>query len=438
MPGGTSPEAQRNLRGLFTLGVAGSLSDGQLLDRFVDRRGEAAEDAFAALVERHGPMVLGVCRRVLNHSQEAEDAFQATFLVLARKAATIARRETLASWLYGVALRTARDARGRASRRKAREEKVVPATHFDPARDELMSELRSILDEELARLPDRFRAALLLCELEGLSRRDASMRLGIAEGTLSSRLARAKVMLRDRLSRRGLFATTAGLTAALVKEAQAAAVPVTLAESTSRAAALSAAGCSLAGLVPASGVSLSEEVLRIMLISKIKGIVLGCVAVGAIVTGAVVAQDPPPARVDPAASGVVARASSAEDRDRLRAVETKLDRILEALGKPDGTMSSRKTQTTAEARPESSEATSLGPGVSPEVPPLASLSGSLNTAPDRLVTLERRLADVELRLAWLERQLLTASNPPPRTQGVPSTPGIPASAGTTTSAPAKP
>ena len=135
-------------------------------------------------------MVLGVCRRILDDPQEAEDAFQATFLVLARKAATIARRETLASWLYGVALRTARDARGRAARRRANEQKLTPAASSDPARDELLAELRSILDEELARLPDRFRTPLLLCELEGLSRRDASTRLGIAEGTLSSRLAR--------------------------------------------------------------------------------------------------------------------------------------------------------------------------------------------------------------------------------------------------------
>src|SRR5262245_9311637 len=112
MPGGTSREALKNLRTLFHFGVVGDISDGQLLDRLVARRDETAEEAFATLVERHGPMVLGVCRRVLNHTQEAEDAFQATFLVLARKAATIARRETLASWLYGVALRTAQDARG--------------------------------------------------------------------------------------------------------------------------------------------------------------------------------------------------------------------------------------------------------------------------------------------------------------------------------------
>lgn len=435
MPGGMSREAQRDLRGLFTLGVAGSLSDGQLLDRFVDRRDQAAEDAFAVLVERHGPMVLGVCRRILNHPQEAEDAFQATFLVLARKAATIARREALANWLHGVALRTARDARGRAARRQAIERKVTPAVVFDPSRDEFQAELRSILDEELARLPDRFRTALLLCELEGLSRRDASAQLGIAEGTLSSRLARAKTLLRDRLARRGLIATTACLSTALAGEGLALTVPLTLAETTTRAAALAAAGCSLAGLIPASALSLSEEVLKVMLIAKIKGIVLGAVAVGAVVTGAVVAQDPPPARVEPASTGavVVAGAVSAEDRDRLRAVESKLDRILEALGKPRAAASTSEvhaTTPTLPAREAALAATLAGrasaePAVVARNQATATSSASTGTTPrhaasDRLSILEQRLVDVERRLSKLERHLYppfptaVESPPPPR------------------------
>ena len=197
MPGGMSREAHRNLRGLFALGVTGSLSDGQLLERFLDRRGEAAEDAFAALVERHGPMVLGVCRRVLNHPQEAEDAFQATFLVLARKAATVARRETLASWLYGVALRTARDARGRAVRRQANERKVTPAP---PSTQPGMSSWPSC-DRSWTRnwLDCRAGSARPCCSASSrASPPDASTQLGIAEGTLSSRLARAKTLLRDR------------------------------------------------------------------------------------------------------------------------------------------------------------------------------------------------------------------------------------------------
>jgi RNA polymerase sigma factor (sigma-70 family) len=415
MPGGMSREAFGNLRGLFALGVTGSLNDGQLLDRFVERRDQAAEDAFAALVERHGPMVLGVCRRILHHTQEAEDAFQATFLVLARKAATIARRETLASWLYGVALRTAKDARGRAARRTASEQKLAPATHFEPTRDEFLAELRSILDEELARLPDRFRTALLLCELEGLSRRDASTRLGIAEGTLSSRLARAKTMLRDRLARRGLFTTTAGLSSALGKETKAVAIPFALADSTSRAAALSAAGCSLAGLVPASAISLSEEVLKVMLITKVKAVVLGLIAAGTVAAGAVLAQAPGTGFGPPQPKGV--EAANVADNDRLREVESKLDRILEALGRPGRAAATTKRANTkvrpdpefddvdtVEARPATSSA-------------LTAVSGMTHATTDRIGTLERRLADVERRLAEIERRLkgtpAPAALPPP-------------------------
>jgi hypothetical protein len=158
------------------------------------------------------------------------------------------------------------------------------ADHVDPAKDELAGELRLILDEELARLPERFRVALLLCELEGLSRPEASARLGIPEGTLSSRLARAKLILRDRLTRRGLFVTTASLAATLAYEARAVAMPVALAESTTRAATLVVAGSSLAGLVSSSVHSLTEEVLKAMLFAKLKGSVLGVIAVGAVIT----------------------------------------------------------------------------------------------------------------------------------------------------------
>src|SRR5262245_50811545 len=235
MPGGPSSQVFKDLGMLFRFGVVGELSDGQLLDQFVTRRGEAAEDAFAVLVQRHGPMVLGTCRRILNNAHEAEDAFQATFLVLARKAATIARRETLAAWLYGVALRTARDARSRLLRRKAREERVSGRESIDAHDGQLDDELRTILDEELARLPERLRIAVLLCELEGLSRQEAAARLKIPEGTLSSRLARAKGVLRDRLARRGLAVSTVVLTAALAEEARAAVVPFALTELTVRA-----------------------------------------------------------------------------------------------------------------------------------------------------------------------------------------------------------
>ncbi len=180
MRGALSRGVWNQLDGLLVFGATGHLSDEELLGRFVARRDDAAEAAFAALVERHGPMVLGVCRRVLGDRHEAEDAFQATFLVLARKATSIARPEQLANWLFGVAHRIALDARARAGRRKARERRAhaisrsqnTPAGDDQPASDEL----RAILDEELARLPERYRGALVLCELNGLTRRAAARR----------------------------------------------------------------------------------------------------------------------------------------------------------------------------------------------------------------------------------------------------------------------
>ena len=437
MPSGSSKEALRDLRTLFRFGVAGDLSDGQLLDRFVGRRDEAAEEAFAMLVQRHGPMVMGVCRRLLNHAHDAEDAFQATFLVLARKAATITRRETLASWLYGVALRTAKDARGRAARRRAREERVTVADHVDPEDGDSINELRSILDAELARLPEPFRLVVLLCELEGLSRHEASCRLGIPEGTLSSRLARAKAMLRDRLVRRGLFVTTASLTTALSYEAQAAAVSLTLAESTTRAAVQAAAGSSLAGLVSAPVHSLTEEVLKAMLFAKLKGIALGVMTVGAIVTGAVLAQQPTPTPTPaPAgAGGYYTIAGKPSDPDRLRAVEQKLDRILEALGgAQQATTSSYSISAAPHFMPTPAASVSTSRFTTPT-------TGSSNSSPvttpapaattvthfesaDRLLTMERRLADVELRLRELERRLNATHAP----SALPSAVTVPAGA----------
>jgi RNA polymerase sigma factor (sigma-70 family) len=315
MPGASSQDVLRQLTTLFHCGAAGQLSDAELLDRFVAVRDELA---FAALVERHGAMVLGVCRRVLGNLDGAEDAFQATFLVLARKAAVLARRDQLAGWLYGVAHRAALDARARTLRRKAKERRLTamqPAKHPDPFD---ATELRAILDEELSRLPDRHRLPIVLCELEGLSRRDAAQRLAISEGTLSSRLARAKARLKDRLVRRGLALSASALAAALAEEAHAAILPPALIDSTSRAAATAAAGCPLTGVVSTSVATLTEGVLKTMLIAKLKSVAF-VTAFAFVATGvAAIAQS---------SSGY-----SPQVDDRLKAVEQKLDRLLEVLG----------------------------------------------------------------------------------------------------------
>ena len=317
---GVSPRgAWKQLDDLFRFGVAGQIGDEELLSRFVSigRRdrgepAEAAEAAFAALVDRYGSMVLGVCRRVLGDQHEAEDAFQATFLVLARKAGSIARREQLANWLYGVACRTALDARARARRRKVRERKAHAMSPAEiPASNAVdLDELRSILDEELSRLPEAFRGAVVLCELEGLSRYAAAQRLGIPEGTLSSRLARAKELLRRRLAGRGLAPSCTTLDAALEPEARAILIPPSLAGSTIQAAARVAAGAALTEVSSTSVVSLTQGVLKAMLIAKFKGLVLGLTSALVVTTGiGVLAQDPGPS-----------------EGDRLSALERKLDR----------------------------------------------------------------------------------------------------------------
>jgi RNA polymerase sigma factor (sigma-70 family) len=256
----------------------GGLTDGQLLARFLDGREEAA---FAALVGRHGPMVLGVCRRVLRHAQDAEDAFQAAFLLLARKAASVARREALGGWLYRVAYRAALAARARAARRRERERQVEPMPQPEVTPPQA-DDWRPLLDRELDALPEKYRLAVLLCDLQGHTRREAARRLGLSEGTLSSQLTRGRRLLARRLARRGLTLSGGALAAALAAEAARAAVPARLAISTVKAAVLLAGGPTAAVATPAA--LLMNEVLKSMLMTKLKiggAVVLAVVLFGA-------------------------------------------------------------------------------------------------------------------------------------------------------------
>jgi RNA polymerase sigma factor (sigma-70 family) len=334
MAGVSSREVLRGLNTLFHCGAAGQRSDAELLESFVAGRDQAAEAAFAALVDRHGAMVLGVCRRVLGNQEAALDAFQATFLVLARKARAIARREQLASWLHGVARRAALDARAHAARHKAREQRVGVKLYTEPTDHTMLNELRTILDDELARLPERHRAPVVLCELEGLSRRDAAARLKISEGTLSSRLARAKARLRERLTKRGFALSAVTLTSILTQDASAVIIPPALADSTIRVATLVAAGSSLTGVTSTSVMTLTEGVLKAMLLAKLRYAILGAAALALVSTSVgVLAQHPDP-------NGPVSP-------DRLKVLEQKLDRLLEVLGGPRG----RTTDPTADVTP---------------------------------------------------------------------------------------
>ena len=214
--------------------------DRQLLDVFITKKDEAA---FAALMERYGRLVFGVCRSVLHHEQDAEDAFQATFLVLVRKAASVRPRELVGNWLYGVAYRTALKARSAAAHRRAREKQVIDMP--DEAEPEVHDDWRPLLDRELNRLPEKYRAAVVLCHLEGKSYAQAARELGWPKSSLASRLAKAHKVLRVQLARRG-FALSAGAVAtALAEKATAAPVAVLSAINIVKAAASVAAGRSL-------------------------------------------------------------------------------------------------------------------------------------------------------------------------------------------------
>jgi RNA polymerase sigma factor (sigma-70 family) len=257
------------------------LTDGQLLARFVASRDEAS---FSALVRRHGPMVWRLCLRVLGHVQDAEDTFQATFLVLACKAPSVLKRESVGSFLYGVAYRTSLKARAIQTRRRSHERQVEQMPHPEVAPIESKDWLPR-LDYELNLLPEHYRAAIVACDLEGMSRKEAARLLAISEGTVSSRLARGRHLLAKRLSRYGLSLSVVTLTAALAEATASVHVPASL---------LSSATKTVVGqsVLSSSVEILLKGALKTMLLAKLK------VAVGTVMV-----------MVALSASGLVYRAS---------------------------------------------------------------------------------------------------------------------------------
>jgi RNA polymerase sigma factor (sigma-70 family) len=266
-----------HLRQLIGAGRSGEATDRQLLECFAAGDGEAA---FAELVRRHGPLVLGVCRRVLHHLQDAEDAFQATFLVLARKAGAVRWEPSVARWLYEVAYRVARKAQLSAARRSARERHPIDMVPSEPAAEAVRSELRLLLDEEVNRLPRKYRSPVVLCYLEGKTNQEAAHELGWTKGTVSGRLARARDLLRARLTRRGLALSAAALAPALAEGGAAPAVPAALAAATVRAAAGAAVGVS----PPAA--ALAADVLRDLARTRLQFLALALLAVVVAAAGA--------------------------------------------------------------------------------------------------------------------------------------------------------
>jgi RNA polymerase sigma factor (sigma-70 family) len=260
--------ASRDIEALFRLGVVGALTDEQLLERFTARADSEGQVAFEAIVRRHGPMVLGVCRRVIGDHQAAEDAFQATFMVLALRAGAVRSRESLGPWLHGVAARIARRAHAtgqRFPREPLPAEGMVDVKVPDPA----LADLNAVIDEELGRLPEKYRLPVVLCYLEGRTQEEAARTLGWTKGTVSGRLARAKDLLRHRLTRRGL-APSAGLIAgALWPETASAAVPSSLLNATVRVATAAILGGAEAGLVAGSVASLVRAAIKWMMVARL-------------------------------------------------------------------------------------------------------------------------------------------------------------------------
>jgi RNA polymerase sigma factor (sigma-70 family) len=280
----------RHAQRLAETGEPADGGDGSLLRRFLNA-GEAA--AFEALVRRHGPMVLGVCRRVLRDEHSAEDAFQATFLVLFRRARALCRqRGSLAGWLYTVASRVALKARADAARRRLKEGQVVDMPRGQAQPEQVWPDLQPVLDEELNRLPETYRAAVVLCYLQGKTNDEAAQLLGWPVGTVKSRLARARDLLRGRLARRGVTVTPALLGATLAARATAT-LPSTLVDATVRTALGLANAAGVAVPAASAPLALAEGVLKGMLAARLAlGTGLLAAALAGVMAAAALAQPP--------------------------------------------------------------------------------------------------------------------------------------------------
>lgn len=282
MSAGQAGIVTRFLHKLRVAEQARTLPDGELLSRFV---GQGDQAAFGTLVQRHGPMVLRLCRRVLHHEQDAEDAFQATFLVLSGKARGLRSQEAVGSWLYRVAYRLACKVKTSAARRRAREGHASPGPATDPLTEITVREGQAILDQELAHLPEKYRAPLVLCCLEGMARDEAAQQLGVPLSTLKSRLEQARERLRARLSARGVALTGAWTALFFCERAASGSVPTLLLQATVQAATAFAAGGATTAFVSGKVAALTEGVLKTMLLTKLTMATAALLAVGVLAAG---------------------------------------------------------------------------------------------------------------------------------------------------------
>ncbi len=402
---GRRGDVAKRFRALFEAGSASGLSDPELLDRSLSG-GVAAEVAFAALVERHGPMVLRVCRRALGDVPDAHDAFQSTFLILARRAASIRDRGSAASWLHGVALRVSRTALANEARRR-RHERASALGKSSVATAEMPDDLGSALHQEVGRLPGRFREPVVLCYLEGRSCEEAAEALAVPVGTVKSRLATARGRLRDRLTRRGLAPSAAGAVATLLAaegaSASAAPLPGLSVETTTEAALRFSKVPAMAGsgMVPDRALALAKGVLRAMMMNKLK--VAAVALSGVLVLGSgLLAQQAPPAGTT----------TTQDDSVRLQEMERKLDRLLRAVEGPKVGVTATTVRTTEQSAtpPVAIPAPPMVPAV-----PEGSITVKNTSAPfpwqhtqasvDRITAIEQKLQRLEERIGRLEAKV---------------------------------
>ncbi len=328
MPNGSLTPLLRYLRKITAPEGSGETADSQLLTRFILHRDEAA---FTDLLTRHGPMVMGVCRRVLGDWHEAEDAFQATFLVLARKAGSVGKPELLANWLYGVAFRTALKARGLMAQRRAKVKPLMEISIPPTLNNSEIAELGPLLDEELQRLPPKYRTPVVLCYFEGKTHEEIARQLGCPRETVSTRVARARERLRKRLVRRGIVLTSTALAAALSEQAVSASVTPALADATVKAAVLFAvAEAAVAGTVSTPVIALTQGVIKAMMISKLMNVAIVVLALAVIGTGTGlvwqrVAAGNAPDDSQPTANALQGSQAAANDNQKGQDLKPKVD-----------------------------------------------------------------------------------------------------------------
>jgi len=390
MASGRDGAVLRHVGRIFGSGTVAGMSDGQLLERFAARRDPAA---FEALLDRHGPMVLAVCRGLLADPNDADDAFQATFLVLARRAGAVRVDSSLGPWLHGVTHRVAARCRAAAARRltdRGAGVEALPAPPIDPD----LGDLRRALHEEVARLPEKYRAPIVLCYLQGQTHDQAAAALHWPVGTVRGRLARARDLLRPRLVRRGL-APSAGLFAACLPRAAArAAVPEALARATlsaSTGAVPGAVRLALAGAAPAAVTSLSDGVLRSMILAKLKVALVVALVVGTAAVGARVAANPPrPAGLQLAQTPTTAEKNASGPPTPTDAAP--------AIGSPPATPAAEKT--VAAPAPPGEAPPPLPEANAPTMPPRALENPKDGIPTDRFLDQTRR--EIDARIAALE------------------------------------